>query len=525
MQEKKRNIDLSVVIPTLVLIGCIAVGFLVAPELSKALIQRVYDALAGNLGWLYVLACIASFLLLGWVTFSKVGDIRLGGPDAEQAYSEFEWASMLFTSGVGSSVVILGFLEPLYYLSQPPFGMEPFGTEAYEYAHMYGQFHWGPSAWAFYIPAIIAVSILVFQKKEPSLRLSVVTKYLGKGKASRIAGKLLDIFVQFGIVAGISTAMGLAVPVISLLISNTFNIPNGMLLKVVIVLIWIAIFSFSVFRGLDKGIKVLSNFNMVLLIVFLGIVLFMGGFNDIMKMEVNSMGLYVQNFVRLNTWLDPFGSGEFQKMWTIFYWGWWLTFMPMMALFTVRISRGRSLKKVVWMQLIWGSLGCWACFMIFGGYALKIQQSGALDLAASLAQNGQDVTLEMLLHNMPMAPVMVVLFCVLIFIFLATTIDSSAYVLASGSSKNLKIDEQPSRKMRIFWAGVLAVLSISLLVINQLKAVQTLSLLAGFPLIFVQLYLVWAAVRLMKDHHNKTGVFAPDADGDGIPEDEDLLEE
>ena len=111
-------------------------------------------------------------------------------------------------------------------------------------------------------------------------------------------------------------------------------------------MIWISIFTFSVFRGLDRGIKLLSDINVVLLILFGSVLLILGPTIDILKMEVNSIGLYLQDFVRINTWLDPFGSGEFQEMWTIFYWGWWLTFMPLMALFIVRTSRGRTLRSV-----------------------------------------------------------------------------------------------------------------------------------------------------------------------------------
>lgn len=108
----------------------------------------------------------------------------------------------------------------------------------------------------------------------------------------------------------------------------------------------------------------------------------------------------MQNFIRINTWLDPYGSGDFQKLWTIFYWGWWLTFMPMMAMFIVRISRGRTLKNVIWMQMIFGTLGCWLCFGIFGGYSLNIQKSGKLDLVYILNESGQDDALITLIKNM-----------------------------------------------------------------------------------------------------------------------------
>ncbi|WP_081644911.1 BCCT family transporter [Anaerotruncus sp. G3(2012)] len=498
MYRKQSNSDFSIVIPTLTLSAVIAGTLIFFPDTARRIISMLYSMVVGQFGWMYILACLTSFAFLGWVTFSKFGDITFGKRGEKPVYSNFAWAGMLFTSGVGSSAVILGFVEPLYYLKDPALSIEPFSELAYEYAHMYGQFHWGLSAWAFYIPAITAIGLIVFKDNEHLLRLSVVNNHLHPGSISRFLGKCIDVLVMFAILAGISTSLGLAVPVVSNLISGLFRIPNTLPLQIVILMIWISIFTFSVFRGLDRGIKLLSDINVVLLILFGSVLLILGPTIDILKMEVNSIGLYLQDFVRINTWLDPFGSGEFQEMWTIFYWGWWLTFMPLMALFIVRTSRGRTLRSVVWQQMLWGTLGCWFCFGIFGGFTLHLQQTGTVDYAAMLETQGQEAVVVSLLRAMPLAPLMILLFCLLVFIFLATTIDSAAYILASSSAKTLSVDSQPSRPMRIFWAGVLAVLSIGLLVINELKAVQTISLIAGLPMIFVQFYMVFAGYKLVK---------------------------
>ena len=166
----------------------------------------LYSMVVGQFGWMYILACLTSFAFLGWVTFSKFGDITFGKRGEKPVYSNFAWAGMLFTSGVGSSAVILGFVEPLYYLKDPALSIEPFSELAYEYAHMYGQFHWGLSAWAFYIPAITAIGLIVFKDNEHLLRLSVVNNHLHPGSISRFLGKCIDVLVMFAILAGISTS-------------------------------------------------------------------------------------------------------------------------------------------------------------------------------------------------------------------------------------------------------------------------------------------------------------------------------
>lgn len=143
---KKLNVDMQIAVPTLLLILLMVVSLLFFPMQIKPVINIILSKIVDNFGWLYIVTCLASFAFLIWIVFSKFGDIKLGDPDEKPAYSNFAWNAMVFASGVGSSAVILGFLEPLYYLKEPPFSIKAFSQEAYEFAHMYGQFHWGPSA-------------------------------------------------------------------------------------------------------------------------------------------------------------------------------------------------------------------------------------------------------------------------------------------------------------------------------------------------------------------------------------------
>ena len=330
------------------------------------------------------------------------------------------------------------------------------------------------------------------------LRFGLPSAYVHTELKRKSMGKVIDVLVMFGILASISTSFGLAVPVISLLVSNLFGIPNNMLLKIAIIVIWICIFTTSVYLGLDKGIKKLSDINVIILLAFLALFFVLGNPSQILKAEVTSVGLYFQNFIRMNTWADPFGDGKFLNMWTIFYWGWWLAFMPMMALFVVRISRGRTLKNVIWQQLIWGSLGCWACFSVFGGYSLNLQKSG-VDLVSILNNEGQEGVITYILEHIPASGLVTAIFLLLIFIFLATTIDSAAFILSSNSVKK-SAQLQPARSIRFFWAIILAVLSVGLLAIGELKAVQTISLIAGLPMVFVQFYICKIGKNLVIKH-------------------------
>ena len=172
MKKLFQNINLKIFIPSCLTLIILIGVLLFFPVKSAHIIRYLYDICTEKFGWLYLLACLACFGFLIWISFSKAGNIKLGAKSEKPQYSDLSWIAMLFTAGVGTSIVILGFLEPIYYVSSPPFNIEPMSEMAYEYAHMYGQFHWGLGAWAFYNPAIIAVAYMMYVRKESTIRLS-----------------------------------------------------------------------------------------------------------------------------------------------------------------------------------------------------------------------------------------------------------------------------------------------------------------------------------------------------------------
>lgn len=506
MSKLFRKINLKIFVPTCLILVLLILALFFQPVKAGEAIKYLYDRCTENFGWLYLTACICSFAFLIWMTISRFGSIKLGEKDEKPQYSQISWIAMLFTAGVGTSIVILGFLEPIYYVSSPPFLIEPLSEQAYEYAHMYGQFHWGLSAWAFYNPAIIAVAYMMYVRKEPSIRLSSACSIVLKKQTNGWLGHVIDILVIFGVVGSIATSLGIGTPVLADVIREVFGIPQAydLAVKLTVLTIWIVIFGTSVYLGLDKGIQKLSNINIVMAFIFLLIILFTGPTVGIMKMELNSTGLYLKEFFRMSTYTQPFGSGTFTKEWTVFYWGWWIAFMPMMGMFVGKISRGRTIKNVMWGQMIWGSLGCCFSFMIFGGYSLYLQKSGRVDLVSILNNEGQSQAIIAILKTLPMAKIMMLFLCIVCFVYLATTIDSCAYVLAGATTKKLSPTGEPARWNRLFWALLFCMLSIALMLIGGIESVKIMSVVTGLPLIFV-LFLLMVSVKktLEKDNPPK----------------------
>ncbi len=504
MENKKKGGSLEKTIFFLS-VGCIIViiGLLLLfPEASKTAVDRLMYIFTHKLGFLYILMYVILVIFLMCLTFSKYGKVVLGDPDEKPEYDNFSWMAMMFCTGIASSLMIFSFIEPIYYLTDTPFGIEPLSTEAYEYAHMYGQFHWGPSAWLFYTPATIAIAYNLFVRKGTSVRLGDLCRESRLGNNRFVSGAI-DIFTVFAVLGGIGTSMGLAAPLVCQIISRTFHIPNNGTLLMGVFVLWFAIFSTSVWRGLDKGIKVLSNINIYVAVAFIFFVMMIVGVNRVADVELNSIGLFISNFFHMSFNTDPFGKSGFPQNWTVFYWGWWLSYIPIMGLFTARISRGRTIRQVILGMIGYGSLGCLLSFSTLGCYSLDLQLSGKVDLVTILATQGKEAAVIAILDTLPFPMLTGIIFTLLTIIFMATTIDSSAYILASATTKNLGGDEQPPRWNRLTWAAVFVLFALALTRIGGLETMQTASVLTGLPMIFVCGLTLWILYKMLKKDEKK----------------------
>jgi BCCT family betaine/carnitine transporter len=339
----------------------------------------------------------------------------------------------------------------------------------------------------------------MYVRRNPGVRLSVAAGgVLGK-RTDGWAGVLLDSIVVFGVVGGVGTSLGLAVPLVSKLVSGLFGVEPTLVLDLAILAVWTAIFSASVWFGLSKGIKILSDTNVILAIAMLAFTFIIGPKLFIVNGWINSFGQMASNFVTMSMWTDPVDGSSFWQDWTVFYWAWWIAYAPMMGLFVARISRGRTIRELIIAEMVWGSLGCWVFFAVWGGYALNLQLTGALDVSAILSEGGIPATVQAILGTMPMSGLITLVFIVLCFIFLATTLDSAAYVLASVTSRKLSGYQEPKRSIRLTWALILAAVGVVLIQLGGLKPVQTSTIVVALPLIPVLVILCFSLLRWLKE--------------------------
>ena len=494
-----RKTDWKRFLPTVTIIVLVLAIVSIRLERVQGVVDAIYAFMSRNFGWFFILANLGAFAFSLWIIISPKGKIRLGGESCKPEYGNLSWVAMMFTTSCSAGLIVFGFIETVIYASAPPFQIEPLSIQAYEYAQMYSHYHWGLNAWTLYIPASVAIGYALYNRGKSSISLGVACgSVLGKQGKGPI-GALIDILGTFGAVMAPVTSMGLGMPLLTLLFQEIFGIGDeyAAVLQGVILAIWVLMFGSSVYLGLSKGSKNLSNINVALAFSFMAFVGILGGILPLFRAEVNTLGLYAQNFIRMLTYTDPYGDGGFVGSWTVWYWAWLIVYMPLMGVFNARISKGRTLREVAVGQMVFCSLGCWVAMSTLGNYAIKLQQGG-VDIAAALNRDGQPAAILLILQNMPMPKAMMVLVAALVFVFMATTVDSSSFVAAETTTKHKTADDHAPRWMRVFWAAMACLVTFVLLRVGGFGAVQVLAILAGLPLAAVMFLVIASAVKMLK---------------------------
>lgn len=497
--KEGASLDGRVFWPSIVVILGVTIPLIAFPEAGNAVINQMFAFATGKFGWLYLVSGLMAVVFLLWMAFGRYGNIRLGRKSDAPEFSYFSWVAMIFCGGIGIAIVNWAWVEPIYYFNGPPLNVAAHSREAAEWALTYGQFHWGLTPWAFYCLPALPIAYSMYVRRQPGVRLSVAARGVLGHKANGWLGLTLDTVVVFGIVGGVGTSLGLAVPLVSTLAGDIFGIQQSFAFDMGVLALWTLMFGMSVWFGLSKGIKILSDINVYLAFALLLFAAVVGPTLLLINGWANSLGLMINNFIHMSLWTDPVAKGSFPQDWTIFYWAWWIAYAPMMGLFVARISRGRTIKELILAELVWGSLGCWVFFAVWGGYSLNLQLTGALDVSAVLSEHGIPAAVLAILKTMPFSSLVIGAFVLLCFVFLATTLDSAAYVLASVTSNELSGYEEPQRWLRIVWALLLAVIGIGLLKVGGLKAVQTSTIVVALPLIPVLGVLAWSLLRMIRE--------------------------
>ena len=444
-----------------------------------------------------VLEALYGFLV--WLALSRYCSAKLGDAGESPEFREISWVGMLFCAGVGAGLLYWCATEWAYYYDAPPFAAEPRSVEAQEWASTYGLFHWGFTAWAFYCLPAVAIAYPYYRKKLDILRFSVSCHWFLKDNDHGPLARSIDFLFMIALLGGAASSLGFSTPMIAACIAWLFDIDPGDTLEIAVVGLCIVLFALSVWLGLKKGIKRLSDINVLLAFGLLLFILVVGPTAFLFKTSLNSVGLMADNFLRMSFWTDPFTESGFVESWTIFYWAWWIAFAPYVGLFVTRISRGRTIRQVIFGMLIWGSLGSWLFYMVMGNYAMFLELSGQIDFTGIMKSVNGSAAIVATLEQLPLAGGVIAVFSLISIIFAATTYDSASYTLASSATLHLKAGDDPARWHRVFWAFALGLLPVALMLLEgNLRPIQVILLIVSLPILLVGIAMSVSLVRTLR---------------------------
>ncbi len=496
MTKGSGKIDWVVtLVPFAIILGLGAI-FLIFPEQANEALGRVRYFFGDTFGVYYLVIGIGVFGVSLYLSFSKYGDIVLGGKEEKPKYSFFTWGSMMFTCGLAADILFYSFSEWVMYATNEH--ITELGS-IQEWAGVFPLFHWSFIPWAFYLVLAVAFGFMLHVRKRIRQRFSEACRPVIGKYADGILGRVIDLFALFALLAGTATTFSVATPLMSAIIVRLFNIEvSRTIITIVILLITCAVYTYALLHGF-KGIGILAKICIYMFFGLLILVLLIGGKGRyIIEVGVESLGRMIQNFIGLATYTDPVRKTSFPQDWTIYYWAYWMVWCVAAPFFIGNISRGRTIRQTILGGYLFGVGSTIVSFIVLGNYSLGLQSFGEADFIAQYQETGDLYGLILsIIDTMPCAPFIFVVVLLTMIAFYATSFDSIAYTASCYSYRNLKENEHPNKVVQFLWCILLIVLPIGLVFSeSSMNNLQSVSIISAFPIGIIMIIII---VSFFKD--------------------------
>lgn len=463
--------------------------------------SQVLDGIGNTFGWLYILAANFFVIVMILIAASDYGKIKLGGPDALPEFSTMSWFAMLISAGMGIGLMFWSVAEPVYHYAQPSpmFDVPPASPQATQVAMGQTYFHWGMHPWGIYALVGLSLAFFAYNRGLPLTIRSIFYPLLGD-RIYGFWGNVIDILSVLATLFGLATSLGLGVSQVASGLHYLFGLPNTTEFAVILIGVITLFATISVIAGLDKGVKLLSNVNLVMAGIFMAFLLLIGPTVYILKAFTQNIGFYIQNLPQLSFWVETFYGAEgssWQNPWTIFYWGWWISWSPFVGMFIARVSKGRTVREMILGVMVLPTLLSFLWMSTFGGSALWLQTTGVADIAAAVNAD-VSTALFVMLENFPLTAVTSAVGIALVTIFFVTSSDSGSLVvdhLTSGGKLDSPVPQ------RVFWAVTEGLCAAALLLGGGLTALQSASIATGLPFTIVLLIMCYSLYRGLQEEH------------------------
>lgn len=431
------------------------------------------------------------------LAFSKFGHIKLG--DGKPEYSTSSWIFMFILAGLGSSTLYWGFLDWAYYYQTPGLNITPKSPEALKYSVPYTMFHWTISAWSIYALASISVCYSFHVRKNKGLSLASIIESITGFKATGVVGRAIDLMFLLCMFGALTISLVLTAITFTNILSTLTGIPNTFMTNAIIVLFVSVLFALSSYVGMDKGMQRLSSMVCYAVLAFTIYVFFFGPTQFILNNTITSIGLMFTNFISMSLFTDPLGDGKFTREWTVFYWLWWTSYAPGVALFVTRVSKGRTIKEVLLAMVLGGSAGMWVFFGIMENYSIYQFLHGVVNVPEILSTQGGEVAISQLLSLLPGGTLLMWIFLAIMVIFLAAHMDAVGYAVSATCSKGLQEGQDPSPNIRLFWCVMLTLVPLAMIFSKApLDTMKAATIVTALPFIAIILIQTFGLVRWLR---------------------------
>jgi glycine betaine transporter len=457
----------------------------------------IQSYLTDKFGWLYILS-VSLFLFYSiYLIFSPYGKMKLGKEGDEPEYNRITWFAMLFSAGMGIGIIFWGAAEPLVHFSSPP-QADPETMEAATKALRYSVFHWGLQTWAIYTVIALSIAYFKFRRGAPGVISATFQPLLGD-KVNGVFGKLIDILAILATIFGVATSLGLGASQIGGGLAFITDIENTMTTKIIIIIIVTVLFMISAWSGVSRGIKYLSNTNIILAAILILFTIVFGPTGYIIETFSSTILTYLKHLPEDSFKLAPLDPeyNQWKQDWTVFYWAWFIAWSPFVGTFIARVSKGRTIREFVCGVLFIPTLFCILWFTVFGGGSLFQELEG---INTGLTELAKEEAMFGMFSSLPFGIVATVIAVLLIGTFFITSADSATFVLGMQSTNGTL---NPPNAVKLSWGVIQAATASVLLASGGLGALQTASIVSAFPFIFILLFMIVSLNKALREDIQK----------------------
>ncbi|MGC6388957.1 choline transporter [Ewingella sp. S1.OA.A_B6] len=457
-------------------------------ELSGKWLSHTLNWVSETFGWYYMLAATLYIVFVLFIACSRFGSIKLGPEQSKPEFSMMSWAAMLFAAGIGIDLMFFSVAEPVTQYMLPPEGQGQ-TLEAARQAMTWTLFHYGLTGWAMYALMGIALAYFSYRYNLPLTIRSALYPIFGKRIYGPI-GHTVDIAAVVGTIFGIATTLGIGVVQLNYGLKVLFQIPENLTVQASLILLSVVMATVSVTSGVNKGIRILSELNVLLAVGLILFLLFFGNTEFLLNALVLNIGDYINRFMgmTLNTFAFDRPT-EWMNSWTLFFWAWWVAWSPFVGLFLARISRGRTIRQFVLGTLIIPFVFTLLWLSIFGNSALYQIIHGNLDFANEVIAHPERGVYS-LLAQYPGFTLSASVATITGLLFYVTSADSGSLVLGNFTSKLVDINNDAPNWLRIFWSLTIGILTLGMLMTDGISALQNATVIMGLPFSFVIFFIM-----------------------------------